>query len=70
MPRRPAPIPPIRAELKALGLAEVRVIIEIAEREEQRRIALVGELRAALETNDIPAVVVIARKIVELEEAA
>ena len=70
MPRRPAPIPPIRATPKDLGVEEVRAIIEIVEREEQRRIALVAELRAALETNDIPAVVTVARKICALEEAA
>jgi hypothetical protein len=70
MPRKAAPIPPIRAELKDLGLAEVRVIIEAAEREEMRRIELTAELRVALERNDIPQIVTVARKICGLEEAA
>ncbi len=65
MPRKAAPIPPIRGVLKDLGLEDARIIIEIAEREEQRRIELVGELRAALDANDIPKVVEVAKLIVE-----
>lgn len=63
-------IPPIQAIHKDLGLEEARLIIEAAEREEQRRIELTEALRAALEQNNIPQVVRIARRICGIEEAA
>jgi hypothetical protein len=69
MPRRAAPIPPITPVPRDLGLEEACIIIEAAVLEEERRIELVGELRAALERNDIPQVVEIARRICGLEGA-
>jgi hypothetical protein len=70
MPRKAASLPPITPVTKDLTVDSVRLIVECAEREEQRRIELVGALRAALENNDIPQVIEIARRICGIEEAA
>jgi len=70
MPRKAAPLPPITPVTKDLTVDSVRLIVECAEREEQPWIELTTALRAALENNDIPQALEIARRICGLEEAA
>jgi hypothetical protein len=70
MPRKAAPIPPITPATRDLTVEAVRLIVECAEREEQRRNELIAGLRAALDRNDIPRVLEIARRICGLQEAA
>jgi hypothetical protein len=70
MPAKPTSIPPITPVTKDLTVEAVRLIVECAEREEQRRNELISELRTALDNNDIPQVLEIARRICGMQEAA
>jgi hypothetical protein len=63
MPRRPAPVPPITPVERDLTVDDVRVIIEAAESAQTRRSELTRQMREALEANDVPRVVALAKEI-------